>query len=257
MGQEPVPTAPEGTGPEGSPPRNPLRANIPGCLLLVEDDRALGLGMRDILIRAGHEVHLVQDGAAALEAVRSRGFDMILLDLNLPCVDGLEVLRILREEGFWMRVLVLTARDREPAVSKSFDLGADDFLQKPAESRELIARIDAQLRRARTDQEPEERIYEIAPAVKLNLARNEVLREGEKVGLTQREGRVLSYLIHNSDRVVTRENLLTDVWGYKNPWVQSRTVDILISSLRRKVEPNPNRPTVIQTVRGRGYRWGG
>lgn len=228
-----------------------------GKILLVEDDRALGLGLRELLSKAGHDVCLVRSGDEALDSIRSRAFDIMILDLGLPGVDGLEVLRILREEGFGVRILVLTARERELSLPRSFELGADDYVQKPVSSMELLARIEAHLRRASLDQEPDERPYEIAPHIRLDLARNEVIRQGTKVGLTEREGLVLSYLIHNSTRVVTRENLLTDVWGYMNPLVPSRTVDILISSLRKKVEPDPHRPTLIQTVRGKGYRWGG
>lgn len=251
-------TTPDGPG-SGADPKTPSNrfASRSGRILLAEDDLQLGFGLRDLLTKVGNTVELVRSGPEALEMVRSQLFDIVILDLGLPEIDGLDVLRILREEGFDVRVLVLTARQREASLPRSFELGADDYVQKPVSAQELLARIEAHFRRANIDSDTGERVFEIAPQIRLDLARNEVIRDGERIELTQREGRVLSYLIQHTDRVVSRENLLTDVWGYLNPWVQSRTVDILIVSLRKKIEPNPNRPVLIQTVRGKGYRWGG
>ena len=231
-------------------------ASRSGRILLAEDDVDLGRVLTDLLTRVGNQVELARTGTEALRLARSEFFDIVILDLGLPEIDGLDILRILREEGHELRVLVLTARERELTLRRSFELGADDYVQKPVSVLELLARIEAHFRRADIDQESNERVFELAPHIQLDLARREVVRDGQRVGLTQREGQVLRYLIRNANRVVSRENLLTDVWGYLNPWVQSRTVDILISSLRKKVEPNPDKPIVIQTVRSAGYRWG-
>ncbi len=245
-----------GSGADQQAPE-PRLSSRSGRILLVEDDLPLGLGLRDLLTKVGNNVELVRTGTEALEMVRSQLFDIVLLDLGLPEISGFDVLRMMRQEGIDVRVLVLTARQRESSLPRSFELGADDYVQKPVSARELLARIEAHFRRANIDSDTGERVFEIAPQIRLDLARNEVIRDGERIELTQREGQVLSYLIKHADRVVTRENLLTDVWGYLNPWVQSRTVDILIVSLRKKIEPDPNRHELIQTVRGKGYRWGG
>ncbi len=228
-----------------------------GRILVVEDQESLALGVRDVLTHAGHLVEIVRSGTDALTRVRNKVYDLLVLDLMLPGMSGLDVLQVLRDEGFDVRVLILTALDDETSLLKSFQLGADDYMPKPFSARELIARVEAQFRRAQLQSEHTGRVLPLAPRIFLDLARNEVQRYRETISLTEREGHILSYLKLNSNRVVTRENLLTDVWGYLNPAVRSRTVDIHIVSLRKKIEPDPGRPTLIQTVRGRGYRWGG
>jgi two-component system alkaline phosphatase synthesis response regulator PhoP len=223
-------------------------------ILVVEDEESLAFGVRDALEHAGYEVGVVHDGTAALARIRSQEFDLVVLDLMLPGVTGLDVLKVLREENLRVRVLVLTALAEEEDMLRVFAQGADDYMPKPFSPKELVARVAAQFRRRDMDSAPPPRM-ELPGGIVVDLARLEVHRDGEVVALTPREGDILEYLIRHHDRVVTREDLLLDVWHYRNAHVETRTVDIHIVGLRRKVEPDPAQPSFIQTVRGKGYRW--
>jgi len=223
-------------------------------ILVVEDEEALAFGIRDALIHAGYEVEVAHEGNAALDALRAGEFDLVVLDIMLPGRSGLEVLRELRQEKHDVRVVVLTALADESDVVRGFELGADDYMAKPFSPRELVARIHAQFRRKEMDTAPPPQL-DLPGDIKVDLARLEVHRDGEIVPLTPREGDILEYLVRHRDRVVTREDLLLDVWHYRNANVETRTVDIHIVGLRRKIEPDPAKPTLIQTVRGKGYRW--
>ena len=228
-----------------------------GRVLIVEDEESLALGLRDALTHAGHEAEVARNGLEALERVRSQRFDILVLDLMLPGMSGLDLLQVLRDEGSDVRVLILSALSDEDSLVRGFQLGADDYMAKPFSGRELLARIEAQVRRTQLERSHTPRTFEAAPGILIDLGRQEVDRHGERIALTQRESDILAYVINNSERVVTREDLLVDVWRYRNPAVRSRTVDIHIVSLRKKIEPDPAHPQLIQTVRGKGYRWGG
>ena len=223
-------------------------------ILVVEDEEPLAFGIRDALLHSGYEVEVVHDGKGALEQLAGGHFDLVVLDIMLPGMSGLEVLRELRESRQDVRVIVLTALAEESDVVRGFELGADDYIPKPFSPRELIARVNAQFRRKEMDTAPPPRL-ELPGGITVDLARLEVHRDGDVVPLTPREGDILEYLVRHRDRVVTREDLLLDVWHYRNANVETRTVDIHIVGLRRKVEPDPANPTLIQTVRGKGYRW--
>ena len=223
-------------------------------ILVVEDEEALALGVRDALEHSGYQVDVVYEGTAALERIRATRPELIVLDLMLPGMSGLEILTTLRAESINCRVLILTALADEEELIKGFEAGADDYMKKPFSPRELVARVEAQFRRHKMDHEPPQ-FLELPGEIKVDLQRLEVHRDGQVVPLTPREGDILSYLIQHRDRVVTREDLLLDVWHYQSANVETRTVDIHIVGLRRKVEPNPSEPTLIQTVRGKGYRW--
>ena len=223
-------------------------------ILVVEDEEALAVGIRDAVEHAGFEAAVAHDGNTALETARAGGFDLIVLDLMLPGQSGLGVLRKLRADNHTVRVLVLTALADEEDLVRGFEAGADDYMKKPFSPRELLARVEAQFRRE-TMAPPTPQVMELPGDIKVDLARLEVHRDGETIPLTPREGDILSYLIQHNDRVVTREDLLLDVWHYQSANVETRTVDIHIVGLRRKVEPEPSKPQLIQTVRGKGYRW--
>ena len=229
-------------------------AHMTQRILVVEDEVALASGIRDALSHAGFEVEMAHDGAAALEAFQRSRFDLIVLDLMLPGKSGLEVLKELRGLRHEVRVVVLTALSDESDVVRGFEMGADDYIPKPFSPRELVARVQAQFRRKEMDAAPPPQLS-LPGGIQVDLARLEVHREGKILPLTPREGDILEYLVRHRDRVVTREDLLLDVWHYRNANVETRTVDIHIVGLRRKVEPEPAKPTLIQTVRGKGYRW--
>ena len=223
-------------------------------ILVVEDEEALAVGIRDAIEHAGYHVDVALDGNKALELARAGQHDLIVLDLMLPGQSGIDVLKQLRADRHTVRVLVLTALADEEDLVKGFEAGADDYMKKPFSPRELLARIEAQFRRATMETAPPA-MLELPGDIRVDLARLEVHRDGETVPLTPREGDILSYLIQHNDRVVTREDLLLDVWHYQSANVETRTVDIHIVGLRRKVEPEPAKPQLIQTVRGKGYRW--
>lgn len=223
-------------------------------VLVVEDEEALAFGVKDALEHAGFQVQVVHDGPTALDRIRTDQPDLIVLDLMLPGMGGLEILATLRKERRDVRVVILTALASESDLIQGFELGADDYMKKPFSPRELVARVEAQFRRREMDTAPPPRL-ELPNGISVDLARLEVHRDGQLIQLTPREGDILDYLIRNRHRVVTRDDLLLDVWHYKSANVETRTVDIHIVGLRRKVEPNPAEPTLIQTVRGKGYRW--
>ena len=234
-----------------SPARPPTQTQR---ILVVEDEESIALGVSDALEHAGFRVDVVGDGRTALERIRAAQPDLIVLDLMLPGIGGLDVLAKLREERRDVRVVILTALATEAELVKGFELGADDYVKKPFSPRELVARVEAQFRRKEMDTAAPPRL-DLPGGISVDLARLEVHRDGQTIPLTPREGDILAYLIKNRHRVVTRDDLLLDVWHYKSANVETRTVDIHIVGLRRKVEPKPAEPTLIQTVRGKGYRW--
>jgi DNA-binding response OmpR family regulator len=245
------------------PPRVPVwvfpavdgeETNMTQNILIVEDEVDLALGVRDALMHAGFRADVVHDGKVALEYLRKGSYDLLVLDLMLPGMNGLDLLRELRKERQDTRVLILTAMSSEEDLLEGFQAGADDYLAKPCSPRELVARVEAQFRRRAIDSQPPPRM-ELPGGISVDLARLEVHRDGQIIPLTPREGDILDYLVRHRDRVVTRDDLLLDVWHYRSANVETRTVDIHIVGLRRKVEPDPAKPSLIQTVRGKGYRW--
>jgi DNA-binding response OmpR family regulator len=230
-------------------PHTPTQQRI----LVVEDEVDLAAGVRDALAHVGFGVAVLHDGRQALEELRREPYDLLVLDLMLPGMNGLDLLKELRKERADIRVLILTALSDEEDLLKGFQAGADDYMAKPFSPRELVARIEAQFRRRKAESAPSH--MDLPGGILVDLSRLEVHRDGQTLALTPREGDILEYLVRNRDRVVTREDLLLDVWHYKSANVETRTVDIHIVGLRRKVEPDPAKPTLIQTVRGKGYRW--
>lgn len=224
-------------------------------ILVVEDHPVLAEGLRLNLTHDGHEVRIAANGLEGLSQARRWDPELILLDLMLPHVDGFTVLRTLREEGHDVAVLVLSARGAETDRLRGFRLGADDYVVKPFSLPELLARVNAMLRRRPT--------HSAAPKagaeqwqfgrVSVDARTHVVLRDGEAIALRPREFDLLVALLRREGRVATRAELLDAVWQYE-PDIVSRTVDVHILELRRKLEVDPANPVRILTVRKTGYR---
>jgi DNA-binding response OmpR family regulator len=222
-------------------------------VLIVEDNRDLAFGLRNNLEIEGYAVEVASDGPAGLAAVRRAGPDLVVLDLMLPGMDGYRVLRQLREEGLTMPVLILTARGEETDKVLGFRLGADDYVTKPFGVLELLARVEALLRRSRpaapAPVHPVQRFGE----VEVEVSTRSVRRAGRPVALTPMEFDLLVALLRRQGAVASRLELLSEVWGHASD-VLTRTVDTHIGELRRKLERDPSTPQHILTVRKAGYR---
>ena len=224
-------------------------------VLVIEDNRDLAYGLRNNLEIEGYEVDVAEDGPNGLLRARSATPDLIILDLMLPGMDGFRVLRTLREEGRRTPVLILTARGEEADKVRGLRLGADDYVTKPFGVLELLARVEALMRRATvvTVPEPESPLVERFGDVEVQCASRTVLRKGQPVLLTPKEYELLLALIRRRGAVASRVELLTEVWGYSAA-VLSRTVDTHVAELRRKLEDDLQAPRHILTVRKAGYR---
>jgi len=219
---------------------------VTGRVLVVEDDAAIADVLRRLLRQEGHEVRSAEDGVEALELAESFVPDLVILDLGLPKLDGVEVCRRLRAESD-APILILTARTDTDDRVEGLDSGADDYLVKPFQRKELLARMRALLRRR-----PPRGTASLAVAnLRLNPDTREVYRGDRPVELTNREFELLEYLMRNERLVVSRERLLEEVWGY-DPMAMTNTIDVFISNLRRKLEAG-GEPRVLHTKRGAGY----
>jgi DNA-binding response OmpR family regulator len=215
-------------------------------ILVVEDEMEIARTLRDFLEVAGFEVQVVGDGTAALAAVRGHKPDLVVLDLGLPRMDGIEVCRRLREEGD-VPILMLTARAETEDRVTGLDSGADDYLAKPFERQELLARIRALLRRRPPRGAASLQVGDLL----LNPDTREVRRGEREIELTNREFELLEFLMRNERLVISRERLLDEVWGY-DPMAATNTIDVFISNLRRKLEEG-GEPRLLHTKRGAGY----
>jgi two-component system alkaline phosphatase synthesis response regulator PhoP len=220
-------------------------------LLLVEDNADLAYGLRNNLEIDGHAVHTAETGEEALERVRAHPPDLVVLDLMLPNLDGYQVLRRIRAEGFEMPVLILTARTEEADKVLGFRLGADDYVTKPFGVLEVLARIEALLRRA--SRYAALNAIERFGTIEVNRDTRTVTRRGAIVDLAPMEYALLIALLSRRGAIASRLDLLREVWGHSAA-VVTRTVDTHISELRRKLEDDPARPAHILTVRKVGYR---
>lgn len=228
-------------------------------ILVVEDEPALQAAIGYNLRREGHRVLAAADGPTAL-ALMAEGPDLVILDLMLPGLDGFEVCRRIRQQSS-VPIIILTARTDEVDRVVGLELGADDYITKPFSMRELLARVKALLRRrdiilAELQARAAETERLVAGDLEVDLARHTVTRAGIPVNLTPKEFDLLAFLVKNRGRVFSAERLLEEVWGYANP-VDPRTVAVHIRSLREKLEDDPSRPVLIETVRGVGYRFAG
>ena len=232
-------------------------------ILVVEDELVLRETLAYNLNKQGYTVLSASDGDQAVEIAREENPDLILLDIMLPGLDGFEVCRILRQE-MNVPIVMLTARGDEVDKVVGLEVGADDYLTKPFSMRELLARIKAQLRRVRLFREAyatEEAAESEANVVRsgdltIDVARRETERGGVLLGLKPKEYELLTYFVQHSGRVLSRDQLLQDVWGWDYSG-GSRTVDVHVRWLREKIEPDPANPTRIITIRGAGYRFEG
>ncbi len=220
-------------------------------ILLVEDEAAFAVGTMDRLQSEGYRVEWLQTGDAGYERALEQAFDLIVLDVMLPGKSGFDICRDLREHGIHARVLMLTARGEVVDRVVGLKLGADDYVQKNCEPVELMARIEALLRRPGAVRTTAERIQ--LGDVGVDLRKHEVTRAGRPLTLSPVEFRLLEYLIERRGAIVTREELLEKVWGL-NGDTMSRTVDVHIAGLRKKLEADARYPRLLMTVKGAGYK---
>ncbi len=238
-----------------------LVTTSPQRVLVVEDEAPIRDGLVSLFRTQGLEPIGAEDGRAALAALSGDRFDLVVLDLMLPHVPGLEVLRALRGRGDDVPVLVLTARGAEEDVVAGLEAGADDYVTKPFGIRELVARAKGLLRRPRLEGRAADAsarritvVVQDAHAV-VDLDTHRVEQGASTVTLTTREALLLEHLVTHRSRIVTREELLVDVWGYRDGTIRTRTVDVHVQQLRAKLERLQGGESWILTVRGKGYRF--
>jgi DNA-binding response OmpR family regulator len=229
-------------------------------VLVVEDEANLARGLLFNLQAEGHEVEVESDGDAALEALRTRGFDAVVLDVMLPGRDGFQIAAELRAQGNYVPVLMLTARARAEDIVKGFAAGADDYLPKPFELSVLLARLNALLRRMSWPQpaaaaDAADNLTSFAFAGRrIDFEALELHAPDRTVRLTLMESDLLRYLVRNRDRIVSRKELLEQVWHVRDD-TDTRAIDNFIVRLRRYIEDDPGKPKHLETVRGVGYRF--
>lgn len=224
-------------------------------VLLVEDEPGLLLTLTDRLSSEGYAVESASDGEKGLERAAGEPFDIIILDVMLPRLNGFDVARDLRQRGVSTPIIMLTARGQVVDKVIGLKLGADDYVTKPFEMIELLARIESLLRRAPSVASPPSESYQFGP-VRVDFRRAEVEREGRPVELSAREFQLLRYFIEHRGSTLSRDELLNEVWGY-NSMPSTRTVDVHVAWLRQKLEPNSRHPQYILTVHGLGYKFVG
>lgn len=221
--------------------------------LIVEDEAGLRLTLSDRLASEGYDVEIAADGDAGLDRAASGSFDVIVLDVMLPRMNGFDVCRELRRRGVDTPILMLTARGQVVDKVVGLKLGADDYLTKPFESIELLARLEALLRRRDRGAPPGGDTYRFGDVV-VDFSRMEVTRGGEPVDLSAREFKLLRHFIEHRGATLSRDSLLERVWGYDETPL-TRTVDVHVAGLRQRIEENPKNPQFIVTVHGMGYKF--
>ena len=221
-------------------------------ILVIEDEEAILKGLTDLFVFNGFDVHGASDGEEGLQSALTGSWDCIILDVMLPKRDGFSVCTEIRKYSKEQPIIMLTAKSSEDDVINGLSLGADDYIAKPFSVRELLLRVDAILRRSGRDRNQRELI--IGELV-VDLDNLTARVDGNTIHFTRREVDVLQLLKHHSTRPVSRRELLSEVWGYnKRTEFDTRTVDIHIAKLRKKIEPDPKNPMTLVTVRGEGYR---
>lgn len=221
-------------------------------ILIIEDELSILMALEDDLTIEGYSVTTASDGQAGFSAASEKRFDLLILDIMLPIMNGFDVCKKLRENGVTTPIIMLTARGQEVDRVLGLELGADDYVTKPFSPRELLARIKAILRRVNLTRKSVELIR--FSAVEVDFRKYETRRNGKSVYLTSLEFSLLKFLIDHSDRALSRSDILDGVWG-NDVHVFDRTVDTHIGHLRKKIEDNPDKPRHILSVRGVGYRF--
>jgi two-component system alkaline phosphatase synthesis response regulator PhoP len=223
-------------------------------VLIVEDDEAMAVALRDGFSYEGYDVRVAKDGAEGLRQASEGNHDLIILDVMLPKMSGLDVCKRIRRQGSKVPIIMLTARGQEIDKVLGLKTGADDYVTKPFSFLELMARVEAILRRSSGYSEAVD-TYEFGE-LKIDFKRSEARKNGKPISLSPREYKLLAFLIEHRGEVLARERLLDAVWGYENaPF--TRTVDMHIAKLRKKIEDKPQDPTFIVTVHGVGYKFTG
>jgi len=224
-------------------------------LLLIEDEPGLRLTLTDRLASEGYRVDTAGDGAEGLERATAGGHDLIVLDVMLPRMSGMDVCRTLRQRGVLTPLLMLTAKGQLADKVVGLKLGADDYLTKPFETLELLARLEALLRRCGAGPQAGGDSYRFGD-ISVDWRRMEVRRSGELVALSAREFKLLKHFIEHRGDTLSRDALLADVWGYDDMPL-TRTVDVHVAGLRQKLESNARSPEFILTIHGLGYKFAG
>jgi two-component system response regulator RegX3 len=225
-------------------------------LLIIEDEVAIRSGLTDLFVYHGYAVEAVADGREGLDKALVGAYDLIILDIMLPTLDGFAICNALRQHSREQPIIILTAKTTDEDIITGLTLGADDYVGKPFSVRQLVLRVEAVLRRSVKLRQYEAQL-QIGPQLQIdtkNLVGTQVNRP-EPILFTRRELEILQYLKQHHDRPVTREELLAEVWGYTHTsHLETRTVDIHMAKLRRKIEANPKEPQLLITVRGEGYK---
>ncbi len=222
-------------------------------ILLVEDEPGLVLTVSDLLMNEGYDVDTAMDGEAGLLKATSELYDLIILDVMMPKRNGLDVCRDLRQRGYDTAILMLTAKTQVVDRVVGLKLGADDYLTKPFDPSELLARVEALLRRVKKEGRAQVRSFAFGDVV-VDFESGQVTKGGVPVPLASKEMQLLRYLVDRRGKVVTREELMQNVWEYQSD-VNSRTIDVHVAWLRQKLEDNQQTPVHIHTIRGKGYRF--
>ncbi len=226
----------------------------PVNILVVEDEEAIRSGLIDVFVFHGYEVDSAATGPEGLEKALTGKFDLILLDIMLPGMDGYQICNEIRNQDRDQPIIMLTAKTSDEEIIQGLKLGADDYVAKPFSIQQLLLRVEAVLRRSQLGIE-QARTISLANDVQIDTENLSGQNGAETLTFTKREVEVISYLAANSSRPVSREELLTKVWGYaRNLEIETRTVDIHIAKIRRKIEADPKQPANLVTVRGAGYR---
>ena len=223
-------------------------------LLIVEDEAAIRTGLIDVFLYHGYDVDFAEDGHTGLEKANSGQYDLILLDVMLPGIDGFEICNQIRAADREQPIIMLTAKSSDEDIIQGLSLGADDYVAKPFSVAQLVLRVQAVLRRSGVGAAQDNQIH-LGDTVEIDVRNLAGHRDDTDLTFTRREMELLRYLHANTQRPVAREELLAKVWGYaKNLDIETRTVDIHIAKLRRKLEREPSEPRHLITVRGAGYR---